>query len=130
MRNEFIEVVVEFDDELMVIYFEGEEVLVELLKCVIRKGVLVVEFFLVVVGLSFKNKGVRKVLDVVIDYLFLLFDILLVFGYILEGVEVYCYVDDEELFIVLVFKVMIDLFVGKLIFFRVYLGKIKSGLYV
>ncbi|WP_025725066.1 elongation factor G [Acholeplasma granularum] len=130
LRNELIEAVAEFDDELMVTYLEGEEVSVELLKRAIRKGVLAVEFFPVVSGSSFKNRGVRKVLDAVIDYLPSPLDIPPVLGHTVDGVEVYRHADDSEPFTALAFKVMTDPFVGKLTFFRVYSGSIKSGSYV
>lgn len=130
MRNELIEAVAEFDDELMMTYLEGEEVSVELLKKAIRTGVLKVEFFPVVAGSSFKNKGVRKVLDAVIDYLPSPLDIPAVVGHTSEGVEVLRHADDSEPFTALAFKVMTDPFVGKLTFFRVYSGTIKSGSYV
>ncbi|HHX75816.1 MAG TPA: GTP-binding protein, partial [Acholeplasmataceae bacterium] len=130
MRNELIENVAEFDDELMMTYLEGEEIPVEMLKRAIRKGVLDVEFFPVVAGSSFKNKGVKKVLDAVIDYLPSPLDIPPVVGHTSEGVEVLRHANDEEPFTALAFKVMTDPFVGKLTFFRVYSGTIKSGSYV
>jgi len=130
MRIELIEAVAEYNDDLMNIYLEGEEVSVELLKKAIRTGVLKVEFFPVVAGSSFKNKGVRKVLDAVIDYLPSPLDIPAVVGHSSEGVEVLRHADDSEPFTALAFKVMTDPFVGKLTFFRVYSGTIKSGSYV
>ncbi len=130
MRIELIEAVAEYNDDLMNIYLEGEEVSVELLKKAIRTGVLKVEFFPVVAGSSFKNKGVRKVLDAVIDYLPSPLDIPAVVGHTSEGVEVLRHADDSEPFTALAFKVMTDPFVGKLTFFRVYSGTIKSGSYV
>ncbi len=130
MRNELIESVAEFDDELMMTYLEGEEVSVELLKRAIRKGTLAVQFFPVVCGSSFKNKGVKKVLDAVIDYLPSPIDIDSVKGVDSHGEEVVRHPSDDEPFTALAFKVMTDPFVGKLTFFRVYSGKISAGSYV
>lgn len=130
MRNELIESVAEFDDELMMTYLEGEEVSVELLKRAIRKGTLAVQFFPVVCGSSFKNKGVKKVIDAVIDYLPSPIDIDSVKGVDSHGDEVVRHPSDDEPFTALAFKVMTDPFVGKLTFFRVYSGKISAGSYV
>src|SRR5690606_39112374 len=130
MRNELIEAVAECDDELMMTYLEGEEVAVELLKRAIRKGTLAVQFFPVVCGSSFKNKGVKKVLDAVIDYLPSPIDIDAVKGTDSHGNEILRHASDDEPFTALAFKVMTDPFVGKLTFFRVYSGKISSGSYV
>ncbi|MBN3490866.1 elongation factor G [Acholeplasma equirhinis] len=129
-RTDLIEAVAEFDEELMMSYLEGEEVTVEMLKRAIRTGVLAVQFFPVVCGSSFKNKGVKKVLDAVINYLPSPLDIPPVIGHNSDGVEIIRHADDEEPFTALAFKVMTDPFVGKLTFFRVYSGKITSGSYV
>lgn len=130
LRSELIEAVAEFDDELMMTYLEGEEVSVELLKRAIRKGVLSVHFFPVVCGSSFKNKGVKKMLDAVIDYLPSPLDVEAIVGHDSDGNEVLRHADDNEPFTALAFKVMTDPYVGKLTFFRVYSGKINSGSYV
>ncbi len=130
LRTELIEAVAEYNDELMNTYLDGGEISVELLKKAIRKGVLSVHFFPVVCGSSFKNKGVRKVLDAVVDYLPSPIDIDAVVGHDSEGNEILRHPSDEEPFTALAFKVMTDPFVGKLTFFRVYSGKITSGSYV
>src|SRR5690606_8248474 len=129
-RTDLIEAVAEFDEELMMTYLEGEEVSVEMLKRAIRTGVLAVQFFPVVCGSSFKNKGVKKVLDAVIDYLPSPLDIPPVIGHNSDGVEIIRHADDEEPFTALAIKLMTDPFVGKLTFFRVYSAKITSGPYV
>lgn len=130
LRAELIEAVAEFDDELMMTYLEGEEVSVDLLKRAIRKGVLSVNFFPVLCGSSFKNKGVKKVLDAVVDYLPSPLDIEAVVGHDSYGNEVLRHASDDEPFTALAFKVATDPFVGKITFFRVYSGKITSGSYV
>ncbi|VEU82909.1 elongation factor G [Acholeplasma hippikon] len=130
MRNELIEAIADFDEEIMMAYLEGEEISVEQIKRAIRKGVLAVEFFPVVCGSSFKNKGVRKVLDAVIDYLPSPLDIPPVIGHDSYGNEIVRHASDAEPFTALAFKVMTDPFVGKLTFFRVYSGTITSGSYV
>ena len=88
MRNELIEAVAEFDDELMNTYLDGKDVPAEMLMRAIRTGVLAVEFFPVVAGSSFKNKGVKKVLDAAIDYLPSPLDIPPVVGHNSDGEEV------------------------------------------
>ncbi len=130
LRVELIEAVAEFDDELMMLYLEGEEISIDLIKRAIRKGVLSVRFFPVVCGTSFKNKGVKKVLDAVIDYLPSPLDIEAVTGEDSKGNVVKRLPSDDEPFSALAFKVMTDPYVGKLTFFRVYSGKVSSGSYI
>src|SRR5690606_21883271 len=130
LRFELIEAVAEYDEELMMTYLEGGEVTVELIKRAIRKGTLAVDFFPVVCGSSFKNKGVKKVLDAAIDYLPSPLDIPPVVGHNPEGEEIVRHASDDEPFTALAFKVMTDPFVGKLTFFRVYSGHITSGSYI
>jgi elongation factor G len=130
LRSELIEAVAEYDDELMMTYLEGEEVSIEQIKRAIRKGTLAVEFFPVLCGSSFKNKGVKLMLDAVIDYLPSPLDIEAVKGMNSHGEEVLRHPSDDEPFTALAFKVMTDPFVGKLTFFRVYSGKITSGSYI
>jgi len=129
-RTELIEAVAEFDDELMNQYLEGEEVSVELIKKAIRKGTLAVEFFPVMCGTALGNKGVKNLLDAVIDYLPAPTDIESVKGTDMDGNEIVRHASDNEPFAALAFKVMTDPFVGKLTFFRVYSGKLTSGSYV
>ena len=119
-----------FDDDLMMKVLEEEEVTEEELKAAIRKGTLAVELFPVLCGSAYKNKGVQLMLDAVIDYLPAPTDIESIKGTNEKGEEVERHSDDNEPFSALAFKVMTDPFVGKLTFFRVYSGKIKSGSYV
>ncbi len=130
LRVELIEAIAEFDDELMMLYLEGEEITVDQIKKAIRKGVLSVQFFPVVCGTSFKNKGVKKVLDAVIDYLPSPLDVEAITGFDPSGNEVKRLPSDDEPFSALAFKVMTDPYVGKLTFFRVYSGTVKSGSYI
>ena len=127
---ELIEAIAEFDDELMNKYLEGEEVSVELIKRAIRKGTLAVEFFPVMCGTALGNKGVKLLLDAVIDYLPSPIDIESIKGVDLNGNEIVRNPKDSEPFSALAFKVMTDPFVGKLTFFRVYSGHLSSGSYV
>ena len=129
-RNELIEAVAEFDDELMSKYLDGEEVSVELIKKAIRKGTLEVKFFPVLCGSALGNKGVKLLLDAVIDYLPSPLDVESIIGTDLDGKEVVRHPSDSEPFAALAFKVMTDPFVGKLTFFRVYSGTLNSGSYV
>ena len=129
-RVELIEAVAEFDDELMEKYLEGEEVSVDLIKKAIRVGVLKSEFFPVMCGDALSNKGVKPLLDAIIDYLPSPLDIPSVVGKNLKGDEEERHPKDTEPFAALAFKVMTDPFVGRLTFFRVYSGHLTSGSYV
>lgn len=129
-RNELIEAVAEYDDELMNKYLDGEEVSVALIKKAIRKGTLAVEFFPVLCGTALGNKGVKLLLDAVVDYLPAPIDIESIKGTDLDGNEILRHPSDSEPFSALAFKVMTDPFVGKLTFFRVYSGHLSSGSYV
>ena len=129
-RNELIEAVAEFDDELMEKYLEGEEVSVELIKKAIRKGTLEVKFFPVLCGTALGNTGVKLLLDAVIDYLPSPVDVESIKGVDLDGNEIERHPKDNEPFSALAFKIMTDPFVGRLSFFRVYSGHLSSGSYV
>ena len=129
-RVDLIEAVAEFDDELMERYLGGEEVSVDLIKRAIRKGTLAVEFFPVMCGTALGNKGVKLLLDAVVDYLPSPTDIESIKGVDLDGKDVERHPSDSEPFSALAFKVMTDPFVGRLTFFRVYSGTLKSGSYV
>ena len=129
-RNELIEAVAEFDDELMEKYLEGEEVSVELIKRAIRKGTLAVEFFPVMCGTALGNTGVKLLLDAVVDYLPSPVDIESIKGVDLDGNDIERKPSDSEPFSALAFKIMTDPFVGRLSFFRVYSGHLSSGSYV
>ena len=129
-RNELIEKAVEFDDQLMEKYLNGEELSIEEIKSCIRKGTLAAEFFPVMCGSAYKNTGVKLMLDAVIDYLPAPTDIASIKGVDLDGNEIVRHPSDSEPFAALAFKVMTDPFVGKLTFFRVYSGHLSSGSYV
>jgi elongation factor G len=129
-RIALIEAVAEFDEELMIKYLEGEDITNDEIKQAIRKGTLKVEFFPVICGTSFKNKGVKKMIDAVIDYLPSPVDVEAVIGMNSKGEEVKRKPSDNEPFSALAFKVMTDPYVGRLTFFRVYSGKLSSGSYV
>ncbi len=129
-RNELIEAVAEFDDELMEKYLEGEEVSIELIKRAIRKGTLAAEFFPVLCGTALGNMGVKLLLDAVIDYLPAPTDVSSIKGTDLDGDPIERHPSDNEPFAALAFKIMTDPFVGRLSFFRVYSGHLTSGSYV
>ncbi len=129
-RNDLIEAVAEFDDELMEKYLEGEEVSVDLIKRAIRKGTLEVKFFPVLCGTALGNTGVKLALDAVIDYLPSPVDVESIKGVDLDGNEIERHPKDTEPFSALAFKIMTDPFVGRLSFFRVYSGHLTSGSYV
>ena len=129
-REELIDTLSQFDDDLAMAYLEGEEISVEELKRVIRKATLSVEFFPVLCGSAFKNMGVKRVLDYVIDFLPSPVDVGAIKGENADGVEEEIRPTDDAPFAALAFKVMTDPFVGKLTFFRVYQGTTTSGSYV
>lgn len=129
-RIELIETVAEFDDELMERYLSDEEVSIDLIKRAIRKGTLAVEFFPVMCGTALGNKGIKLLLDAVVDYLPSPLDVDAIDGTDLDGNELIRKPSDDESFSALAFKVMTDPFVGRLTFFRVYSGQLKSGSYV
>ena len=129
-RNILIEAAADFDEELMMTYLDGGEVTVEALKAAIRKGTLKAEFFPFMCGTALGNKGVKPLLDAVIDYLPAPTDIEAIECTDKDGNEVLRHASDSEPFTALAFKVMTDPFVGRLTFFRVYSGTLKSGSYV
>ena len=130
-REKLVEAVAETDEALMERYLEGEEISEAELKEAIRKATCAVEFYPVLCGSAFKNKGVQLMLDAVVDYLPSPLDVPSI-----KGVdpntdqEVERHSSDEEPFSALAFKVMTDPFVGRLTFFRVYSGTLQSGSYV
>ncbi|MCL6572935.1 MAG: elongation factor G [Bacillus sp. (in: Bacteria)] len=130
-HDKLVEAVSEFDEELMEKYLNGEEVTKEELKNGIRKATLNVEFFPVICGSAFKNKGVQLMLDAVIDYLPSPLDVPAIKGHYPDSEEeTLRHSDDSEPFSALAFKVMTDPYVGKLTFFRVYSGTLDAGSYV
>ncbi|MGX9292656.1 elongation factor G [Bacillus sp. A015] len=131
LRSSLIEAVAELDEELMEKYLEGEEITIPELKAAIRKGTLNVEFYPVLVGSAFKNKGVQLVLDAVLEYLPAPTDVAAIKGILPDSnEEVVRESTDDAPFAALAFKVMTDPYVGKLTFFRVYSGTLDSGSYV
>ena len=130
MRNELIECVSEFDDQLMEDYLEGKEISVEAIKKAIRTGVRSVKFFPVFCGSALSNMGVKCALDGVIDYLPAPSDIPAFKCQTMDGEPAERHPKDSEPFAALAFKIMTDPFVGRLSFFRVYSGTLKSGSYV
>ena len=130
-RENLIEKVSEFDEDLMMAYLEGEEVTQEDIKRAIRKGTLAVEMTPVTCGSSYKNKGVQLLLDAIIDYLPSPVDIPAITGVDPDTeAEEDRHASDEEPFSALAFKIVTDPYVGKLSYFRVYSGILKAGSYV
>ena len=129
-RTELIEKICELDDDLMMAYLEGEEPTVEELKAVLRKGTCEGAAVPVCCGSAYRNKGVQKLLDAVLEYMPAPIDIPDITGVDMEGNEIARKSSDEEPFSALAFKIMTDPFVGKLAYFRVYSGTMNSGSYV
>ncbi|MDD2203641.1 MAG: elongation factor G [Bacilli bacterium] len=129
-RNELIEAVAEYDDELMEKYLEGENVPIDLIKRAIRKGVVSVKFFPILCGTALGNIGVKLLLDAIVDYLPSPLDVESIVGTKPNGEEDVRHPDDNQPLSALAFKIMTDPFVGKLAFFRVYSGTLRSGSYV
>lgn len=130
LRNKLVEAAVEYDEELMVKFLDGVEITIPELKSAIRKGVLSAEFFPVLAGSAFKNKGVKLLLDAVVDFLPCPLDVPSIKGTLEDGTEAERHPDDKEPFAALAFKIMTDPFVGKLTFFRVYSGILEKGSYI
>ena len=129
-RTELVEKICELDDDLMMQYLEGEEPSVEELKKVLRKATCECKAIPVCCGTAYRNKGVQKLLDAIIEFMPSPLDIPSIKGVDLDGNEVERHSSDEEPFSALAFKIMTDPFVGKLAFFRVYSGTMNSGSYV
>ena len=130
-RNNLLEVASEFDDQLMEKYLEGQEISEDELKAAIRKGTLRNEIVPVLLGSAFKNKGIQRLLDAIIDYLPSPLDVPPVTGIDPRSEKpVTRKVSDDEPFTALAFKIMTDPYVGKLTYFRVYSGTAKAGSYV
>ena len=129
-REKMVEAIAELDEDLTMKFLEGEEISIEELKAALRKGVIACEVNPVFCGTAYRNKGVQLVLDAVVDYMPSPLDIPAIKGVLLDGEEAERHSSDEEPFAALAFKIMADPFVGKLAFFRVYSGVLKSGSYV
>ena len=127
-RTQLLEAVADFDDEIMEMYLEGEEIPTEMIKAAIRKATTQVKFVPIVCGTSYKNKGVQKLLDAIVDYMPSPMDIPPITGTVPKTDEVeHRSADDSEPFSALAFKIMTDPYVGRLAFFRVYSGTIEAG---
>lgn len=129
-HTELIEKICELDDDLMMEYLEGEEPTVERLKATLRKATCECTAVPVCCGSAYRNKGVQKLLDAILEYMPAPTDIPPIQGTDLDGNEVVRHSSDEEPFSALAFKIMTDPFVGKLAYFRVYSGTMNSGSYV
>jgi len=129
-RSELVEKICELDDDLMMAYLEGEEPSNEELKAVLRKGTCECTAVPVCCGTAYRNKGIQKLLDAIVEYMPSPLDIPAIKGVDLEGNEIEKHSSDEEPFAALAFKIMTDPFVGKLAYFRVYSGTLNSGSYV
>ena len=129
-HENLVEKICDLDDDLMMQYLEGEEPSVEDLKKALRKGTIACEAVPVYCGSAYKNKGVQKMLDGVIEYMPAPTDIPDITGVDEDGNDVVRRSSDDEPFSALAFKIMTDPFVGKLAFFRVYSGTLNSGSYV
>ena len=128
-HTELVEKICELDDDLMMAYLEGEEPSNDQLKAVLRKATCECTAVPVCCGTAYRNKGVQKLLDAIIEYMPSPLDIPPIKGVDMDGNDVVRHSSDEEPFSALAFKIMTDPFVGKLAFFRVYSGTLNSGSY-
>ena len=129
-RTELVEKICELDDDLMMQYLEGEEPSVDALKAALRKATCECKAIPVCCGTAYRNKGVQKLLDAILEFMPAPTDIPSIKGVDMDGNEVERHSSDDEPFSALAFKIMTDPFVGKLAFFRVYSGTMNSGSYV
>ncbi len=129
-RSELVEKICELDDDLMMAYLEGEEPSIDELKAALRKGTCECTAVPVCCGTAYRNKGVQKLLDAVIEFMPSPIDIPAIKGVDMDGNEIERHSSDDEPFSALAFKIMTDPFVGKLAYFRVYSGTMNSGSYV
>ena len=129
-HGELVEKICELDDDLTMMYLEGEEPSVEQLKAALRKGTCDNKAIPVCCGTAYRNKGVQKLIDAIVEFMPSPLDIPSIKGVDLDGNEVERHASDEEPFSALAFKIMTDPFVGKLAYFRVYSGTLNAGSYV
>ena len=129
-RNKLLEYLADYDEDMMMMVLEGEEPDIPMIKTVLRKAVCAGDFFPVLCGSAYKNKGVQMVLDAVVDYLPSPLDVPAIKGTDMDGNEIVRHSSDEEPFSALAFKIATDPFVGKLAYFRVYSGTAKAGSYI
>ena len=129
-HTNLVEKICELDDDLMMMYLEGEEPSIDEMKAVLRRATIASEAVPVYCGSAYKNKGVQKLLDGVVEYMPAPTDVPDIQGTDMDGNELTVPSSDEEPFAALAFKIMTDPFVGKLAFFRVYAGTLNSGSYI
>lgn len=129
-REIMVEAIAELDEDLTMKYLEGEEISVDELKAALRKGVISTAINPVFCGSAYRNKGIQLLLDAVVDYMPAPVDVPDIKGVLEDGTEEVRHSSDSEPFSSLAFKIMVDPFVGKLAFFRVYSGSLQSGSYV
>jgi len=129
-HGELVEKICELDDDLTMMYLEGEEPSVEQLKAALRKGTCENKAIPVCCGTAYRNKGVQKLIDAIVEFMPSPLDIPSIKGVDLDGNEVERHASDEEPFSALAFKIMTDPFVGKLAYFRVYSGTLNAGSYI
>ena len=129
-HEELVEKICELDEDLTMMYLEGEVPTTEQLKAALRKGTCECAAIPVCCGTAYRNKGVQKLLDAVIEFMPAPTDIEAIKGVDMEGNEIERHSSDDEPFAALAFKIMTDPFVGKLAYFRVYSGTVNSGSYV
>ena len=129
-HTDLIEKICETDDDLMMEYLEGEIPSDDSLKAALRKATCTCEIIPVCCGTAYRNKGVQKLLDAIVEYMPAPTDIEAIKGVDMDGEDIVRHSSDEEPFSALAFKIMADPFVGKLAFFRVYSGTLNSGSYV
>ena len=129
-HTELVEKICELDDDLMMKYLDGEEPTVDEMKAVLRKATCECKAIPVCCGSAYRNKGIQKLIDAIVEYMPAPTDIPSIKGVDLEGNEVERHSSDEEPFSALAFKIMTDPFVGKLAFFRVYSGTVNAGSYI
>ena len=129
-RSELLDHIAEFDEDVMMRYLEGEELTIEEIKKCIRKSTIENKMVAVTCGTSYKNKGVQKLLDAIVDYMPSPLDVEQIKGTTPNGTEEERVSSDTEPFAALAFKIATDPYVGKLTFFRVYSGTLDTGSYV
>ena len=130
LKDELITQLANIDDEILQMYLDGEEIPIDKMKSVIRRGTVESKFVPVLCGSAFKNKGVQPLTDAIVDYLPSPLDIPSIKGKTPDGEEVIRHPSPDEPFCALAFKIMSDPYVGKLTYFRVYSGKLSKGSYV
>lgn len=129
-REKMVEAIAELDEELTMKFLDGEEISIDELKKALRKGVIETKINPVFCGSAYKNKGIQLLLDGVVEYMPAPTDVESIRGILPDGTEEFRHSSDKEPFSALAFKIMVDQFVGKLVFFRVYSGTLNAGSYV